>query len=167
MIVPPLPRQPFQVTRPRPIVLVVSCWILVANTGVGVIRLVINVVTFNWSSYLAKNVHPFIHNGHHEQVTPAIAIGTVVTGFAIALLFSAIMLLLAFRLREGGGKARIVLTVLVGLELFGLTGPQHVLVYLGVVPDVAAIILSWLPRSNDFFRRVKADRRLHTSRQLP
>jgi hypothetical protein len=127
---------------------------------------IVNVATFDWAAYLASEVHSFVRDGHQLEVTPALAIGTKVTGWALELaggVFQGLLGLLAWR---GFGWARIVLTTFALLGLVALFGGADLLAIVTSVVFAVAVALLWLPSSNEFFRVVKGDRRVHRSRQL-
>ncbi|HEY0374752.1 MAG TPA: hypothetical protein VGC94_08140 [Amnibacterium sp.] len=81
--------------------------------------------------------------------------GAVIAGIVIGLVID-IVLLAAFIVvdvffRRGANWARIVLTVLGALSVFGIIGLGAITFVLYVV----AIILSWLPASSAWFRSVR------------
>ena len=84
---------------------------------------------------------------------------------AIAIALGA---LLAFLVRRGFNWARILLTISIGLGFVALIGYPPASPWTDVTSavNVVLLVLVWLPRSNHYFRIVKAARRLHRSRRL-
>jgi len=80
----------------------------------------------------------------------------------VAVIFAALYLLFAFKLRAGRNWARIVLTIIAALALlsllFGRAG--SVTGYIGELAAVIAAVLSYLPASNSYFTAAKASRQL-------
>lgn len=159
-------RQPFEVNRVRPLTVRVSFWTLAAALVASVVWLIVHVVGFDWTAYLASEVHSFVRNGHQLEVTPALAIGTKVTGWALGLAGAVSQGALTLLMWRGLGWARIVLSVLGVLGLGTLLGDANLLAVVSSVVFAAAVLLLWLPPSNEFLRAVKADRRKHRSLQL-
>jgi putative Mn2+ efflux pump MntP len=90
----------------------------------------------------------------HQLATIAIAV-TV----GIAIVFAALYVLFAFKLKEGKNWARIVLTVLAALALISLLlGRSSLLSFVGEVAAVVGAVLSYLPKSNAYIAASKAPR---------
>lgn len=81
--------------------------------------------------------------------------GAVMAGVAIGIVINVIYLVAVIVIdtffRRGANWARIVLTVLAALSVFGILGLGAITFVIGLV----AIILSWLPASNAWFRSVR------------
>jgi hypothetical protein len=84
----------------------------------------------------------------------------VVAAAVIAVIFAALYLLFAFKLKAGRNWARIVLTIIAVLALLSLLfgGVGSVLGYIGELAAVIAAVLSYLPVSNAYFTAAKASR---------
>ncbi len=81
---------------------------------------------------------------------------TMITAVVIAVLIAALYLLFAFKLRAGRNWARIVLTVLAGLQLISvLTGESTIGSYLAVLAAVVGVVLSFTGPSNAYIAAVK------------
>ena len=78
--------------------------------------------------------------------------GAVIAGVVIGIVINVIYLIAVIVIdtffRRGANWARIVLTVLAALSVFGILGLGAITFVIGLV----AIILSWLPASNAWFR---------------
>ena len=89
-----------------------------------------------------------------EAIARGTAIGSAALGIAFALIVSVLTIVFARKMIQGRNWARIVLTVFAGLQLFGVFAPFGVgLLHLLVL--VAAVVLSFLPASNAWFRARK------------
>ena len=159
-------RDPFRLVREVPGSVQVSFWAFLCVAGIRLIFFIVGQVEFNWPEYLARAAAGFPHNGRVEQVPPGAAIAGEVISAAFSLGFIAVSILLAYQIRSGLNWARIVLTVWAVLAVPTALG-GYVLSYLVAAVLVAATVYMWLPRSNAFFRTVKADRKRHKAHQLP
>ncbi len=107
-------------------------------------------------------------NGVSVESVVNIAKGLVI---GVGIVFVALYLLFAFKMRAGRNWARITLTVLSALSLLSTvnatgsvtvanrtytSSTSSVTGWIGVVLAVAAIVLMYLPASNEYFRTVKA-----------
>ncbi|MGM1065151.1 hypothetical protein [Saccharothrix sp. Mg75] len=108
--------------------------------------------------------------GSREQVVDAVRSGapsmpdeqvqgaaTVALGLAagIALLVALVQLWLAFKLRAGRNRARVVLAVLTLVQVVSLvTGEGNAAGYGSGVVAVTALVLAYLPASNAYFAAV-------------
>ncbi len=157
-------------TRPLPREIVVSFWILIALLAVNLVRWIVRIVGFNWDSYLATAVHSFEHNGHQIQVTPGLAIFSLISSFAVGTLSIAYGVALALLLRRGLGWVRILLSISALIQVVTIIVSLPHRVVLVEIADAAAtaaaVALLWVPNSKQFFDGVKSDRRLHRARQL-
>jgi hypothetical protein len=78
-------------------------------------------------------------------------VAAVVIGLVIDVVYLVAFIVIDVFFRRGANWARIVLTVLGALSIFGIIG-------LGAIPFIlyaVAIVLSWLPASNAWFRSLK------------
>lgn len=90
-------------------------------------------------------------NGAVVGVTIASAVFSIV----LTVVYSILFFVFARKFRAGKNWARIVLAVIAALQLFGVLGAYGIgaLHFLVVI---AALVLSFLPASNAWFREVKA-----------
>ncbi|MFB6612481.1 hypothetical protein ACFCVO_19330 [Agromyces sp. NPDC056379] len=156
---------PFKIVRPVPVAVQVGFWILLLLSIIQAVTIVWSLVVFDWDGYLDEWVHSFERDGETLQVTPAIAITTVIAGFVATSIGIASRLVFTLLLRRGFNWARIVATVLFGYLLL----PPYsldVISVLVMVLAIAGIVLVWLPQSNAFFRAVKQDRITHSAKQF-
>lgn len=140
-------------------------WILLLLSVVQTVALVWSLVVFDWDGYLDEWVHSFERDGQELQVTPEIAIATVVFGAVVSAVSIALRVVFTLLLRRGFNWARIVGTVLFGALLL----PPYILDGISMLVmalAIAGIVLVWLPQSNAFFRDVKQDRIAHKARQF-
>lgn len=167
---PKVKRQRFAVTRPLPREIVVSFWILVARLVLSLVRLAVRIVGFNWGSYLATTVHSFEDHGRQLQVTPGLAIFLVVSSFVVGIFSIASWVALALLLRRGLGWVRILLSIFALFQvvtiIFSLPHRVDLVEIAQGAATAAAVVLLWVPSSNQFSGGVKSDRRLHRARQL-
>ena len=140
-------------------------WILLLLSIAQTMTLVWTLAVFDWDGYLAESVHSFERDGQELQVTPEIAIATVVIGVVLGAVGIALRAAFAVLLRRGFNWARIVATVLFGALLL----PPYILDGISVlvmVLAIAGIVLVWFPQSNAFFKDVKQERIAHKSKQF-
>ncbi len=92
------------------------------------------------------------------QIDQAVNV-TMITAVVIAVVIAALYLLFAFKLRAGRNWARIVLTVLTGLQLLSvLLGQSTIGGYLAVLAAVVGVVLSFTGPSNAYFAAAKVPR---------
>ena len=129
-------------TTGRPGTVDAAFWLYLVAPIVGLVLGLVNLGTsIGAASATAANAG--VGNG---AVGAAVAIGLVID---VVYLVAFIVIDVFFR--RGANWARIVLTVLGALSIFGIIG-------LGAIPFVLyaiAIVLSWLPASNAWFRSLK------------
>ncbi|MGW7536763.1 hypothetical protein [Amycolatopsis sp. NPDC054798] len=90
------------------------------------------------------------------QIDQAVTIG-VVAGAVLAIAFSLLHLLFAFKLRAGRNWARIVLTVLTALQVVSLlAGRTTVVGYVSAAFAVLGVVLSFLPEASQYIAAAKA-----------
>lgn len=133
----------------------------------GFLLLATTLLFFDWVAYVADSVGPFEHNGVQLEVTPEGAVTTAVTGIALSGAGVLLSVFFAVWMLRGANWARMWITVLFGLGVIAqfLSAPDPVSVATGLV-ELVAVILLWLPTSNQFFRSVKQDRKNYRSRRL-
>jgi hypothetical protein len=78
----------------------------------------------------------------------------VVLGIVINVLYLVAVIVIDTFFRRGANWARIVLTVLAALSVFGVLS-LHGLGTITFLVALAAIVLSWVPASNAWFRSVR------------
>jgi hypothetical protein len=163
----PLPQERFKATRAVPTPVRVAAYLKVGLAGLQLILLAVLLTSFDWNGYVADSVGPFDHDGTELQVTPATAVGTAIARIALNALGIALTVVLALRALRGANWARISISVFFGLSIVSMIGFAFDYVALGAgVIDLVAVVLLWLPTSNEFFRAVRLDRLAHRSKQL-
>ena len=133
---------------------------------VSILGIVLVVTSNVWSRAIAENNTSGVDT---QTLVNTAKIVTVVVG----LIFVALYLLFAFKMRAGRNWARIVLTVLSALSIisaFSATSSvtvnghvyrvssQQASGWIGTVLAILAIVLMYLPASNAYFRDTKAAR---------
>ena len=128
-------------------------------------------LTTDWGAWVASQVHYYVRNGRQLEVTPEIAVGTIVFRAVVVVLLVAFQIFLAFRILRGHRWPRIVFTLFTLAVLVGLaTGDasrtlaatgwlQALLAMLADLVLAVSAVLVWLPVSNAFVRRATAERR--------
>ena len=130
---------------PAPRNVVIAYWLLIAA---GVLNLLASVIQ---SSDPLTGVTP----GQREQLEASGMTAESLTGvltatiIIVAIVATAIYILLAVMIRKGKNWARITATVLAGLSLFGIFAGG--LGSLSVLLGVAAVVLCYLKPSNEYF----------------
>ncbi|WP_426299563.1 hypothetical protein [Arthrobacter sp. R-11] len=126
--------QRFRDTTGVPQQLTLSYWLWVGAAVLGVLSSLINI---------------FILRGYFGELL----IGTSIGSFILSLIFAALYIFIAIRLKEGARWARLVLSILAGLAVISLL-LQLVTLNLGFIGSavaVAAGVLMWLPESQKHF----------------
>ncbi|WP_431245852.1 hypothetical protein [Leifsonia xyli] len=153
-------------------------WALVTRCGLTVVATAHRLLTTDWGAWVSSQVHSFVRNGRRLEVTPAIAVGTVVLQTAVALAVAAFLAFLAARAIRGYRWPRIVLTIMVALMLASLATDGFaswaddsglVSTILNAVVSIAlavGTVLLWLPVSSGFVRRATAERRRFNATRL-
>jgi hypothetical protein len=88
-----------------------------------------------------------------------------IAAVALSVAGTGTIVFFALRAKRGANWARIMLTAWCGLWVVTPFGGD-MLEYVATALMVAAIVCLWLPRSNEFMRLVKADRKRYQSQQL-
>jgi hypothetical protein len=125
-------------TGGRPGAVDVAFWLYLAAPVIDLVLSLLSIGGVNASAAAAK-------------LPQGAVIAGVVIGIVVNVLYLVAVVVIDTYFRRGANWARIVLTVLAALSVFGVLG-------LGAIPfviSVVAIILSWLPASNAWFRSVR------------
>ncbi|MBS1674283.1 MAG: hypothetical protein JSS74_09990 [Actinobacteria bacterium] len=83
--------------------------------------------------------------------TPASGPVLIATG-VIALVIVAVELLVLWKMKAGRNWARVLLTVLEVLSIIGVFTGTNGVGILAVIISVVAVVLMWLPTSNEYFK---------------
>lgn len=118
---------------PQP--LVISYWLWVAAAVLGIVLSVINMFTIT-------------------NALGGLMVGAGLTGLIISVIFAALYVFIAIRLKEGARWARLVLSILGGLALISFLLQLGVgnVNFVGSAVAAAAAILMWLPQSQPHFK---------------
>ncbi|SEF27703.1 hypothetical protein SAMN05421837_1031000 [Amycolatopsis pretoriensis] len=143
----------------RPTTITIAFWAFLASTILGLTNGVVALFTGNSSGDAVRTV--VVENGTDLSQQQVDQVSTVTN--AGALVFSVIMSLLyilfAAKLRSGRNWARVLLTVVAGLQLLAITfGQSTILGYFSAMSAVVGAVSSFVNPSNDYFRAVKAAR---------
>jgi hypothetical protein len=125
-------------TGGRPGAVDAAFWLYLAAPVIDLVLSLLSIGSVNASAAAAK-------------LPQGAVIAGVVIGIVVNVLYLVAVVVIDTFFRRGANWARIVLTVLAALSVFGVLG-------LGAIPfviSVVAIILSWLPASNAWFRSVR------------
>jgi hypothetical protein len=172
----PYPQQPYgQQPPPAPVAPPGSVngafFIYLIAAVLAVIAIILTLTSNVWEQAIADSGADTSGVNVHSLVN-TVKIVSVVFG----VIFIALYLLFAFKMRAGRNWARIVLTVLSGLSIISsvsttttaVTVNGHVYKssstqltgWIGVILAVIAIVLMYLPASNAYFKASKASRQL-------
>jgi hypothetical protein len=125
-------------TGGRPGAVDVAFWLYLAAPVIDLVLSLLSIGSVNASAAAAK-------------LPQGAVVAGIVIGIVVNVLYLVAVVVIDMFFRRGANWARIVLTVLAALSVFGVLG-------LGAIPfviSVVAIILSWLPASNAWFRSVR------------
>lgn len=163
----PQPAPRFRLTRAVPVPVRVAAYLEFGLAALGFLLLATTLLFFDWNAYVADSVGPFEHNGAQLEVTPEGAVATAVTGLALNGAGVLLSVIFAVGVLRGANWARTWITVLFGLGVVAqfVSAPDALSVATGLV-ELVAVILLWLPTSNQFFRSLKQDRAIHRSLRL-
>ena len=146
--------------RVRPWTIGVAFWIVVALAATTIVNLSILLLTFNWAAFSdPTEARTFMSYGHLQTLPPNFSLGVTIGGNALVFVIAGVLILFAFRLRQGRNRARVLLTIVGALQIaeFILT-PRFDALLLVPLAAVVFVVLVWLPPSTRFIRRVKAER---------
>jgi predicted secreted protein len=143
---------------PQPVI--VSYWLYLVGAVLGLVGAIVLLVVLPSTIAASSDATSKALQGQSTDgvdVSSAVAgitIGTTVLSVVVTLVFSVLTIVFARKYRQGKNWARVVLAVFAGLQLFGIAGAFGVgaLHFLVVI---AALVLSFLPSSNAWFRAVK------------
>ncbi|MEV6832004.1 hypothetical protein [Amycolatopsis sp. NPDC051102] len=143
----------------RPGTVEAAFWAFLASTVIGLIG---GLLIFANRDGIARSLRDANRerNGNltDAQIDQAVNIG-MITAVVIAVIIAALYLLFAFKLRAGRNWARIVLTVLTGLQLLSvLIGQSTIGSFVAVFAAVVGVVLSFTGPSNAYFASLKAPR---------
>jgi hypothetical protein len=148
-----------QDTGRRPGIVDAAFWLYIASAVVG---LIVALVGLTRLSTLQQTASQIAAQQSGNQVPEGAIQGAIIAGVVIGLvinvLYLAAVIVFAVFFRRGANWARIVLTVLTALTIFSIIGLGAITFVLALI----AIILSWLPASNAWFRQVKLSREPRT-----
>jgi hypothetical protein len=147
-------------TTTTPQTVTVSYWLYIVGAILGIIGAIVLVVTLPaqlaaTNSAVTNQLQGTSTNGvDPTSIVSGAAIGAAIFSVVLTLAYSILTVVFARKYRQGKNWARIVLAVFAALQIFGLlggygVGALHFLVVL------AALILSFLPASNAWFRAMK------------
>lgn len=125
-------------TATRPGTVETAFWLYLAAPVIGLILSLVSIGRVTSSAAAA----------HLPQ---AAVVAGVVIGIVINVIYLVAVIVIDTFFRRGANWARIVLTVLAALSVFGILGLGAITFVIGLV----AIILSWLPASNAWFRSLR------------
>jgi hypothetical protein len=134
----PLSRTTTTTTGTRPGTVETAFWLYLAAPVIG---LILSLVSIGRVTSSAAASH----------LPQGAVIAGVVIGIVINVIYLIAVIVIDTFFRRGANWARIVLTVLAALSVFGVIGLGAITFVIGLV----AIILSWLPASNAWFRSVR------------
>lgn len=122
-------------TQGVPQQLVTSYWLWIAAAALGIVFALISIFSFSGAF-------------------GGMMLGAGLGGFIFQLIFAALYVFIAIRLKEGARWARLVLSILGGLAVIGFLAN---LVFLnpsliGSAAAVAAAVMMWLPQSQEHFK---------------
>lgn len=121
-------------TQGVPQQLVISYWLWIAAAALGVLLSLINIFALT-------------------NTLGGVMVGAGIATLILSLIFAALYIFIAIRLKEGARWARLVLSILGGLAAIGLLTQLAAgnLSSIGSAVAVAAAILMWLPQSREHF----------------
>lgn len=145
-------------------------FIYLIAAAISLVGIVLTFTSDIWDRALRENADMVSSTG---MTTEELINVTKTVSIVVGVLFVGLYLLFAFKMRAGRNWARIVLTVLSALSVVSLfsatasvkindqtytSGSNQVTGWIGAVISVLAIVLMFLPASNEYFARTKAER---------
>lgn len=141
-------------------------WILMIVTAViGVISAILLIADKNKFIDQVRKNSPGKTTAQYNTTYNAAVAFVLVVGIVFGLLY----VFFAWKIRQGRGWARIVVTVLLVLGILGgisnvassnYGGLAKVLGVIGLLLDIAVLVLVWLRPSSDYFKSVKAQQQI-------
>ncbi|PPF85665.1 hypothetical protein C5B96_06275 [Subtercola sp. Z020] len=143
-------------------------WIVVASAATTIVNLAILLLTFIWAAFSdPTEARTFMSYGHLQILPANFSLGVTIGGNALVLIIAGVLMLLAFRLRQGSNRARILLTIVGASQLVEFIWTPRFDALL-LVPLAAAVflILVWLSSSTHFIQQSKAERSTPKPKQI-
>lgn len=159
-------RVPFKGLEAPPLLVNVAFWLILLSLAIGLCLLIARVVGFDWATYVTQSHLKELREGRPQIPEKYLLAGLIFSWVAPIVVF-ALWVALATWLRRGFHWARIVLTVVAGLNLLTLPFGHPTLATFLLLPlDLAPAVLVWLPQSNRYFAAVSRARAHHKAPQL-
>jgi hypothetical protein len=143
----------------RPATITIAFWAFIASTLLGLANGVVTLLSGNSVGQVAQTV--IVGDGTDgadtqvSQVTTAASAGALVFSVIMSLLY----LLFAAKVRAGRNWARILLTVIAGLQLLAITfGQSTTLGYVSALCAVVGAVGCFVKPSNDYVAAMKTAR---------
>jgi hypothetical protein len=149
-------------SRTAPVDVVRAAQLMFARVAVGVVGALLTLSSANAIKDAIREANPSFSSDKVDSRYNAI----VVTSIALSVVIAVLYILLALQVRKGKNWARITTWVLSGLSvLFGLagllgtgTGLEKAVFVVGLLIDVAIIVLLARKPSNEYFAAMKGPR---------
>lgn len=154
---PPSEAEAHQQVLPPPTEMVGAFWAYVVAALVGLIGGIM-LFAAKQSVIDALRSGNTNHTLTESQIQAAASVAVTV-GLVVAIIFSALYVFFAFKLKAGRNWARIVLLIVAVLALLNLvTGRGTILNYIGELGAIVGAVLSFLPKSSAYVAAVKRNR---------
>jgi hypothetical protein len=151
------PQDSPDVPRPKPVD--TAFWLYLAAAALGIVGLLVSIASYG--AVRDDALRQLSEQGQggvlSAEAIDAVVTATFVVDSVFAVIFTAGYVILANLMRRGMNWARIVLTVLAGLAVFGILADSGIGA-LEFVCLAAATVLVFLPASNAYFRAAAATR---------
>jgi hypothetical protein len=139
---------------PRPVL--VSFWIWIAG---AVILVLGGLLTLAERNMILANYRAHPPAGVPLDQLPSQVNQLIAVSLVVAVVFAALYVFFAYRIRAGRNWARTVLTVLTVLSvLYYLTVGASIYTYLSLLISVVAVVLLYVPGAREFFQANRAPR---------
>jgi hypothetical protein len=149
-------------TSTTPTTVTASYWLYIVGAVLGLIGALVLIITIPAQVAIAQDSLTRSLQGRSTNgvdvstLANAAVVSGVVIGSIVTLVFSVLTILFAQKYRRGRNWARIVLAVFAGLQIFGAFNINTFGVSsIHFVVVLVALILSFLPASNAWFRAMK------------
>lgn len=141
---------------PPPLDVLRAVQLMFARVGLGVVNASITLMSGNAIKDAFRHDDPSLAPAEVDEKYTQ----TVATAVFLAVVLAVLFVLLALQVRHGRNWARMVTWVVAGLGVLGGllalfaagTGPEKAVVAVGLLVDVAIIVLLTRPAANDYFR---------------